>query len=100
MKKSFLNATSPLITEMVQVSTASRAENDIRNAVNNGATAIGLQLARLEKQYRTKETLNKIIAASEDAQEPQGGWAPCPHLLPGNFRVAVDSSETYGRSFV
>lgn len=66
MKKSFLNAISPFITEMVQVSTASRAENDIRNAVNNGATAIGLQLARLEKQYRTKETLTKIISASED----------------------------------
>ena len=32
MKKSFLNATSPFITEMVQVSTASRAEHDIRNA--------------------------------------------------------------------
>lgn len=66
MKKSFLNATSPFVTEMVQVSTATRAENDIRNAVNNGATAIGLQLSYLEKQYRDKETLTRIISASED----------------------------------
>ena len=49
MKKSFLNATSPFITEMVQVSSVTRAENDIRNAVNNGATAIGLQLSYIDK---------------------------------------------------
>lgn len=66
MKKSFLNATSPFITEMLQVATASRAEENIKNAVNNGATAIGLQLSYLEKQYRDKETLTKIMSASED----------------------------------
>lgn len=66
MKKSFLNANSPFITEMVQVPTAIRAEDNIRNAVKNGATAIGLQLSYLEKQYRDKQTLSRIISASKD----------------------------------
>ena len=66
MKKSFLNAKSPLITEMVQVKTAQLAEQKIKNAIADGATAIGLQMQVLEKQYRTEQTLSSIFATAED----------------------------------
>ena len=52
--------------EMIQVSTANRAECCIRNAIADGATAIGLQMHHLEKQYRTEQTLKSIFAAAED----------------------------------
>ncbi len=66
MKKSFLNTTTPFITEMVQVPTAKQAELKIRNAITDGATAIGFQMSSLEKQYRTKETLTSIFSVAED----------------------------------
>ena len=66
MKKSFLNANAPWITEMVQVPTARQAEEKIRNAIADGATAIGLQMQILEKQYRTPQSLAAIFAAAED----------------------------------
>lgn len=66
MKKSFLNADTPFITEMVQVKTAKLAEYKIRNAVADGATAIGFQMGALEKQYRTEENLSAIFASAEN----------------------------------
>ena len=66
MKKSFLNATSPFVTEMVQTKTARQAEYKIRNAISDGATAIGLQLQTMPKEERTKETLCALFAATEN----------------------------------
>lgn len=66
MKKSFLNATSPFVTEMVQTKTARQAEYKIRNAIADGATAIGLQLQTMPKEERTKETLCALFAATEN----------------------------------
>ena len=66
MKKSFLNTATPFVTEMVQAPTAGQAEIKIRNAIADGATAIGIQMSFLEKQYRTEETLTSIFSAAED----------------------------------
>ena len=66
MKKTFLHANEPFITEMVQVPTAQQAEIKIRNAIADGATAIGFQMSFLQKEYRTQETLSAIIAAAEN----------------------------------
>ena len=66
MKKSFLNTNTPFITEMVQVPTAKRAELKIRNAIADGATAIGFQMQVLEKQFRTEEILTSIFDVAED----------------------------------
>ena len=66
MKKSFLNSATPFVTEMVQAPTAGQAEIKIRNAIADGATAIGFQMSFLEKQYRTEEALTSIFSAAED----------------------------------
>lgn len=66
MKKSFLNANKPWITEMVQVPTAAQAIDKFRKAVKGGATAVGFQMSPLEKQYRTRETLTQIFAEAKD----------------------------------
>lgn len=66
MHNSFLNSKSPFVTEMVQVPTAEMAERKISNAVANGATAIGFQMSYLEKDYRGKETLTKILSSAKD----------------------------------
>ena len=66
MKKSFLHTKAPFITVMIQVPTAKQAEVKIRNAVADGATAIGLQMSYLGKEYRSAETLSSIFASAED----------------------------------
>ena len=64
MKKSFLNANTPHITEMIQVPTAEQAERCVRLAIEDGATAIGFQMSSLQKQDRTKEKLTSIFSAA------------------------------------
>ena len=51
---------------MVQAPTAKQAEMKIRNAIADGATAIGFQMRTLENQYRTKELLTSIFSAAEE----------------------------------
>ena len=65
MKVSFLNTNTPFVTAMIQVPTAQEAELKIRNAVADGATAIGFQMSALERKYRTKEAISTIFAAAE-----------------------------------
>jgi 3-dehydroquinate dehydratase len=62
MKPSFLHGGEPFITEMVQAKTQKQAELKIRNAIADGATAIGFQMGHLDKQYRTEETLTGLFA--------------------------------------
>ncbi|MBQ5926714.1 MAG: type I 3-dehydroquinate dehydratase [Clostridia bacterium] len=66
MKKSFLNANTPFITEMVQVPTSRQAEEKIAAAVQDGATAIGFQMSALKEEYRTKEILTSIFEKAGD----------------------------------
>lgn len=66
MKKSFLNAKTPFVTEMIQVKTASMAEIRTRNAVADGATAIGIQIHCMQKEDRTEETLTSLFSAAGD----------------------------------
>lgn len=66
MKKSFLNATSPFITQMVQVPTPALAKQKIEFGIKNGATAIGFQMSHLEKQYHTEEIISTIIESALD----------------------------------
>ena len=66
MKPSFLNAKTPFITEMLQAPTAKQTELKIRNAIANGATAIGFQMNLFQKEYRTEETLSALFAAAEN----------------------------------
>lgn len=66
MKKSFLNAASPFVTEMIQVKTAEQAAERIRRAISGGATAIGLQLQTMEKRYKTDESLQALFAETND----------------------------------
>ena len=51
---------------MVQATTPLQAEIKIRNAIADGATAIGFQMGHLKKEYRSKEALSSIFAAAED----------------------------------
>lgn len=66
MGKSFLNSTSPFITQMVQVPTPTLAKQKIEFGIKNGATAIGFQMNWLEKQYQTEETISSIIESAGD----------------------------------
>ena len=66
MKRSFLNANTPFITEMIQSKTAKQAEYKIRNAIADGATAIGLQLQMLPEEERTQEKLTALFEAAEN----------------------------------
>ena len=66
MGKSFLNSNTQFIMEMIQAPTAENAISKIRNAITDGATAIGFQMGYLEKQYRTEKVLRSIFAEAGD----------------------------------
>lgn len=66
MKKSFLNTNEPFITEMIQVKTPEQAKSRIKKALLGGATAIGLQLQALEKQYRNDVDIKSIFEAAKE----------------------------------
>lgn len=63
-KPSFLNHSNPLVCCMALESTADDLIAYILNARYEGATAIGIQLDCLKKEYRDKETLARIFSAA------------------------------------
>ena len=70
MKKSFLcEGKMPFVTEMVHGPSAKKAECKIRNAIAEGATAIGLQLHTFGKEERTREIISGLFAAAGDHPE-------------------------------
>lgn len=65
MKPTFLKCDKPLLTAMIQLPTAEECISKITASIESGADAIGIQLCRLRREYRTKETLTKIFDACQ-----------------------------------
>lgn len=63
MKPTFLNHAKPLITNMIQAETAEQCIINARNAIYDGADAIGLQLCKLKPEYRKPDIYRGIFAA-------------------------------------
>ncbi len=63
MKPTFLNQNRPLITGMVLNATPNGMKYRIKNSVYAGADALGIQLCRLKKEYKTDESLRMIFSA-------------------------------------
>lgn len=59
----FLNYEKPLLTAMIQCSTSDECIEKIKASLKQGADAIGIQLCRLKKEYRTREILTEIFNA-------------------------------------
>jgi 3-dehydroquinate dehydratase len=66
MKKTFLNAPSPFVTAMIQSGSIKNAEYKIRNAIADGATAVGVQLHHIPEAEKTVENLTALFAAAEN----------------------------------
>ncbi|NMB95771.1 MAG: type I 3-dehydroquinate dehydratase [Clostridiaceae bacterium] len=62
MKKiTFLNYEKPLLTAMIQCPTKEEAIAKIKKSIDLGADAIGVQLCKLKKEYRTLKDLKEIF---------------------------------------
>ncbi len=61
MKPTFLEYKKPLLTAMIQCPTAQECIEKIEKSIDAGAEAIGIQLCRLKKEYRSCETLTEIF---------------------------------------
>lgn len=66
MKKTFLQMEKPLLCAMIQCATPQECIIKIKASLEDGAEAIGVQLCKLSKEYRTKECLTQIFEACED----------------------------------
>ncbi|MBO4411557.1 MAG: type I 3-dehydroquinate dehydratase [Lachnospiraceae bacterium] len=66
MKKSFLNAEKPFVLGMILAETPEECIGKIRDAVSDGADAIGFQTEKLKKEFRTKEVFRRVIAEAGD----------------------------------
>lgn len=65
MSATFLKYDKPLLTAMIQCSTAEECIAKIKASIADGADALGIQLCRLKKEFRTKESLKHIFDACE-----------------------------------
>ena len=66
MKPTFLNHDKPILCAMVLCSTPEACIEKIKASVSDGAEAIGIQLEKLKREYRTPEVLRSIFAACGD----------------------------------
>ena len=64
-KPTFLIYQRPLLCAMIQCPTPDECIEKIRRSIAGGADALGIQLCKLEKQYRTETELKRIFAACE-----------------------------------
>ena len=62
-KPTFLNHEKPLLCAMIQCPTPDECIEKICRSIASGADALGIQLCKLEKQYRTESELKRIFAA-------------------------------------
>lgn len=66
MKKvTFLEYEKPLLCAMILCSTPNECIAKIKASLADGAEAIGVQMCRIKKEYRTKEQLKRIFDACE-----------------------------------
>lgn len=62
----FLNYDKPLLCAMIQGETSEECIEKIKVSIDEGADALGIQLCKLKKEYRTRDQLTKIFAACQD----------------------------------
>ncbi len=63
-KPTFLNQNKPLVTCMILTGSAETAIQDIRNAIYDGADAIGFEMEFLNRDEQNPETLRQIFDAA------------------------------------
>ena len=63
MKPTFLNSEKPILCAMVLCSTPDACIEKIKASISDGAEAIGIQLEKLKREYRTPEQLKRIFDA-------------------------------------
>ena len=61
----FLEYEKPLLTAMIQCGTPEACIQKIKDSIEAGADALGVQLCQLKPEYRTKEILKEIFDACE-----------------------------------
>ncbi len=64
MKPTFLNQNRPLITGMILKSTPDEVRFKIKNSINDGADALGVQLCRIKREFRTEENYKAMFSAA------------------------------------
>ena len=64
-KPTFLKYDKPLLCAMIQCNTPEECIAKIKRSLDGGAEAIGVQLCKLRKEYRTKEIITGIFNACE-----------------------------------
>ncbi|MBQ8551389.1 MAG: type I 3-dehydroquinate dehydratase [Clostridia bacterium] len=63
MKPTFLQYDKPLLCAMIQCRTPEECIDKIRLSISEGAEALGIQLCKIKREYRTPEILKEIFAA-------------------------------------
>jgi len=63
MKPTFLHQTRPLVTGMILKDNPDSIKFAVKNAINDGADCLGIQLEVLKKEYKTAENYKKIFTS-------------------------------------
>lgn len=65
MKATFLQMEKPLLCAMIQYETPQECILKIKASLADGAEALGVQLCKLKREYRSRECLTEIFASCE-----------------------------------
>ena len=63
MKPTFLHQSRPLITSMILKDNPDSIRFAVKNSIDDGADALGIQLEKLKKEYKTEENYKKVFSA-------------------------------------
>ena len=64
MKPTFLNQSRPLITSMILKDNTDSVRFAVKNSIYEGADALGIQLCRIKREFRTEENYKAMFAAA------------------------------------
>ena len=64
MKRRFLTKDEPMLVSMLQAYTPERVLELMEHSRAEGADAFGMQFCRMKKEYRTRETYERLFAAA------------------------------------
>lgn len=64
MKPTFLNHSRPLVTSMILKDNPDAVRYAVKNSIYAGADALGIQLCRLKREFKTEENYRAMFAAA------------------------------------
>ena len=106
MKPTFLKYEKPLLTAMILCPTPEECIEKIKASIDDGAEALGIQLEKLEQEYRNKEDITRIfdacgarpiyITSYKESESKDCSYDECAELLLLGLECGATLCDVFG----